>query len=352
MLEKKERLEYFDIAKGIAILLVVLGHIINFKTPLSLWIYSFHMPIFFIIAGILIRYKNETKSDMKVVLKKKFLSLLVPYISFSLIYIVYEFYNSIIMHTMTLESFKLDIYMTLCLRGIGTLWFLPALFFGEVLFILIMKVNINKYFKVFVILLCFASSIFVGKYLGYENVNNLVSNKVYIIILTVFRSFVSLFFISIGYYFNRFIIEIKSRRYIDLVIGTILLIVDIILSKYDVVDLNFLLVDNVIIYIICGVIGSISLILICRFIKHNKILSFLGINSLIIFATHFEFPFRKYANEMVTYINTNILKLSTYHIETVTRLFVIILMELVVIIIINKFFPIILGKKRTRYVKS
>ena len=42
-----KRIHYLDYAKGIAIILVVLGHIFsggNIKT----YIYSFHMPLFFI----------------------------------------------------------------------------------------------------------------------------------------------------------------------------------------------------------------------------------------------------------------------------------------------------------------
>ena len=47
----KKRLNYLDYAKGIGILLVVLGHIYN--NSVKLWIYSFHMPLFFIISGYL-----------------------------------------------------------------------------------------------------------------------------------------------------------------------------------------------------------------------------------------------------------------------------------------------------------
>ena len=53
----KRRLNYLDYAKGIGILLVVLGHIYN--NSVKLWIYSFHMPLFFIISGYLLEY-NKT----------------------------------------------------------------------------------------------------------------------------------------------------------------------------------------------------------------------------------------------------------------------------------------------------
>ena len=50
-----KRLNYLDFVKGFAILLVVLGHIYDISNPIKIWLYSFHMPLFFIISGILIR---------------------------------------------------------------------------------------------------------------------------------------------------------------------------------------------------------------------------------------------------------------------------------------------------------
>ncbi|MBQ5976800.1 MAG: acyltransferase family protein [Oscillospiraceae bacterium] len=47
-----QRKEYLDIAKGIGILLVVLGHCPLVYHPLKQWIYSFHMPLFFFIGGM------------------------------------------------------------------------------------------------------------------------------------------------------------------------------------------------------------------------------------------------------------------------------------------------------------
>lgn len=41
-----------DFAKGIGMLLVMFGHT-NYQQPLLTIIYSFHMPLFFVISGIL-----------------------------------------------------------------------------------------------------------------------------------------------------------------------------------------------------------------------------------------------------------------------------------------------------------
>lgn len=52
LITPKKRIEYIDIAKGIGMILVVIGHCINDKTFPGTWIYSFHMPLFFVLSGL------------------------------------------------------------------------------------------------------------------------------------------------------------------------------------------------------------------------------------------------------------------------------------------------------------
>ena len=56
-MKKKARIEVIDIAKAITIFLVIVGHSTgNFDTPLFRRVlYSFHMPLFFILAGMSIK---------------------------------------------------------------------------------------------------------------------------------------------------------------------------------------------------------------------------------------------------------------------------------------------------------
>ena len=51
----KRRIDFLDASKGIGILLVILGHILTDKNILLKFIYAFHMPLFFIIAGYVFR---------------------------------------------------------------------------------------------------------------------------------------------------------------------------------------------------------------------------------------------------------------------------------------------------------
>ena len=53
-MEDTKRIDFIDVAKGIAIFLVVYGHTYDGRN-LHLFIYSFHMPLFFFISGLLFK---------------------------------------------------------------------------------------------------------------------------------------------------------------------------------------------------------------------------------------------------------------------------------------------------------
>ena len=109
------RIDWIDLTKGIAIFLMVCGHT---SIPLSIsnWIWSFHMPLFFIISGILF---NATKyPNFNLFIKKRGKTLIIPYIIFSLI-------TLLTIHDQTLKEWLYKGWINEC-----ALWFIPVLFFA------------------------------------------------------------------------------------------------------------------------------------------------------------------------------------------------------------------------------
>lgn len=66
----KERDLSFDIAKGIAIFLMVIGHT-SIPKIANTWIYSFHMPLFFFVSGVFFNLKNIQSGVFSSLLKVK-----------------------------------------------------------------------------------------------------------------------------------------------------------------------------------------------------------------------------------------------------------------------------------------
>ncbi len=81
-LSQQSRIEYIDCMRGFLIFCVVLGHVILFnlgadRSPLFSIIYSFHMPLFFFITGVL-SYSEKGKTSWSKKLKDRFFNILLP----------------------------------------------------------------------------------------------------------------------------------------------------------------------------------------------------------------------------------------------------------------------------------
>lgn len=136
----KVRLDYLDIAKGIAIFLVVVGHVAGgFDTPFyRVAIYTFHMPLFFIVSGsVTKRHSHFEKYNWKnfwEFVKKNFFALVVPYLIWAIIFLPFD-----------IKSIPYVLYGTrwsLNEAGSNTvLWFLPCLFSARIIVELILWVS-------------------------------------------------------------------------------------------------------------------------------------------------------------------------------------------------------------------
>jgi len=121
-----KRIEYIDIARGIGILLVVLGHNdFGYISPFGYKvIYSFHMPLFFLLSG----YFLNASIPFFEFLKKRFNSLLKPYLF--IIFIIY--FTSVSFEKMGFRTAIQRIVKSLYGAGYYIdwvqLWFLPNLF--------------------------------------------------------------------------------------------------------------------------------------------------------------------------------------------------------------------------------
>ena len=93
MMTNTKRNNTLDVARGLAIILVVLGHIIqhnlagNSCSLIFKVVYSFHMPLFFLLSGYVSAYNKEihSLSDLGDNVCKKTVQLYVPYLTFGLI---------------------------------------------------------------------------------------------------------------------------------------------------------------------------------------------------------------------------------------------------------------------------
>ena len=159
MNEKKKRWIYPDFCKGILIILVVIGHSIQFglgkqyyssglyfENPIYKVIYSFHMPAFMIISGFF--WKNKIKGTCKSnVLVSRIKRLLQPIVSWAIIVTVITF----LLELMSIEKMIKD----LTINFVFGLWFMWALIICSILLFVIEKLPCNKMVVVGFLMLLF-----------------------------------------------------------------------------------------------------------------------------------------------------------------------------------------------------
>lgn len=153
---KPLRIRWIDYAKGIGIFLVVVGHtirglvnssILKSSTAVSAvdhWIYGFHMPLFFFLAGLFI--ERSISKSLKVFLVDKLRVIAYPYVLWSLLQSILQIATS--RYTNNALSFP-DIWRIIY-APVMQFWFLYTLFVIMLVYAIARKQHISP--LVFVII--------------------------------------------------------------------------------------------------------------------------------------------------------------------------------------------------------
>lgn len=158
-----ERVLWVDLAKAYGMILVFYAHfierwILNFHSNATLaqykFIYSFHMPLFFVLSGyVAVGTNTETKSFLFRQIEKRF----VPVLFFSILMIpLWLLFDNFQEYDLTLLAF-----VSMCLRTLLTghpefnklMWFVICLMIVEIIDHLVIKYFNNRYYYCFPLVL-------------------------------------------------------------------------------------------------------------------------------------------------------------------------------------------------------
>jgi fucose 4-O-acetylase-like acetyltransferase len=152
---KKKRIDYIDLLKGFAIFCVLWGHSLQylrngadfFHNPVFEFIYSFHMPLFFLISGFF--FKSSLKLNFKNFLLKKSIQLLLPCFVWACLAMCMRlgkcFHN---------EIYNLDLVQEIKSLTRWPFWFLQELFMSYILIYVGYKI-LRKEWLVFILSIIF-----------------------------------------------------------------------------------------------------------------------------------------------------------------------------------------------------
>lgn len=166
-MNSKERIRYFDIAKGLSMIAIIAGHMGN--APINQVVFTFHVPIFFLISG----YFMKTMDDVAFI-KKKARQLILPYVITCVLVILGNVIKTVVTtHGISGVVSAVKYWFLAAVYGsgtieydgyfhigiIGALWFLPALFFS----IILVQYLIKQQYSWLLVIIC--------SYIGYKTTN-------------------------------------------------------------------------------------------------------------------------------------------------------------------------------------
>lgn len=290
-----KRIEWIDIARGIAIIFVIIGHSLGnyFSSYFANLIYVFHMPIFFILSGYLYKPKNKKRF-----LKSSLFNLIIPYIGTVilafLLFTIYKLCNNPIIAPSRVSSYKqLSIsalygigastdlpFIGKSIIPIGAIWFLLAFFIGTQLFNIIMSFSFKKDDLVIkeAIVACCA---FLGMYI-----------QTYIYLpWSINAALLAQVFFFAGFILNKFdLLSFKNK--IVIIVSSIIWLMTATMGLFGLDNLQF---PNMYLAIVGGIASSIVVIKFSMYLENelfsqrSKIknaLCFLGAESLCMFCFH------------------------------------------------------------------
>lgn len=280
-----KRLDYIDILKGLSILCITFLHFETGVIPswLNTWIGMYMISAFYFTSGWVMGLKDD-KITEKVLVRKRLNSLGVPYLWFSGLILLFDL-GLLLFGYYDWMFIGREVYKTIVLRGIGTLWFLPSLFFGEIIFVWLR--NKKSWLLVFGMLLftfvyLYLYGRWMGEYRNLSSLNQIIDAPFY----TIRNMMMAWPVVAIGYLVAK---DYKAKlsywhSWKVLLLSVVIIGLSIYFSSFSHLNLG------VISYFVSSVLGPLGLLLLASVVERRRIMQFFvywGRNSLVLMVTHY-----------------------------------------------------------------
>ena len=273
------RVEYIDIARGIAIILMIVGHVVQ-NTFFRHIIFSFHMPLFIIVSGYF--YKDRPlKKEIKNVLLKLIIptTVIVFLVTFADNLYHMNYYNSLFNSLKSIVvCWSHQSKIIYHFNDTGVLWFIYLLCIMRLLFSILKRIIKENDFMIFIVALLIS-------YIGYT-----LGQNGYWLPWSFDVTCATFIFYFIGYL-------LKKYKYMDLLLSNyyilfVLAIIWIIGINNDSIEIAVRHYPGGLWSFFIAISGTIIVLKISEFISKRlncfaKILSWYGKNSMYVLYGHY-----------------------------------------------------------------
>ena len=331
----KERIHWIDIAKGIAILCVFIGHTMSVPEGIRDWVYFFHMPAFFFLSGYC--FSNRRKIGEFIVNKLK--TIVLPIFTLGL--------GGSVLVALMMQFIKHEAvdWKWIFLNPIvqygehSLLWYLAALFVVMLVFYGLTKLLKDNLSVLIIVsfVLGFGSYCFI-KFVGAT------------VPWSIDTALVALPFVASGYSMKKADRSAQFGKAWVLIVSFVVCIVSGVVNSvfFGTVEMHTNLYGNILLFYVSALAGCIMVCSASMLIKENKLLEYFGRNSLIFYA--FE-PIQYFTNFLLKTFGFLDADNPNKLICSVVSIFAIVFItaaSCVVAAIVNNMFPFLVGKKKEK----
>ena len=265
-MNKIKRIPWIDTARGLAMLLVVLGHSIGYiDNPLNKFILSFHMPLFFFVAGLCAKASPKTLWTFFTYKMRRygFAQLLLAVICMGC-----------------------DFFTTGSLHPLKNLfiWFLPVLLYTELLFQVVARIQKHL--------------LFVGLALGTTILLSVFPIHTVVHVEIVPMAFL---FYEMGFGFMQKVYRNRIQIMRSCILGgggkplyrsAVNILLMALLGVSALNNASVLMYENyygnLVLFFLSAIIGIYLLCRIGKFFEQNQVLHWYGMNSMYVYVLHFK----------------------------------------------------------------
>lgn len=274
-MKQQTRETWLDVAKGLSIIFVVMGH--SGDHAINEYLSWFRMPLFFMLSGLL--FKPVHPDKFYGYMKKKGKAMLIPYFSYGLLIAGGLFALTQNFQQLFIDAGKL-LYGGLALAGpYGVFWFITCLLLTQIAFGFISRFHIGV--QVVILAVSYGTGHALANHYGEAMIP--WNADVALITLTYY---------AIGYYMKGILSVLVKKWFVPVLFGMISLLfvtLDFMKVFHHVTDLKYKVYGEMGLNLIIPVSFSIAICSLCYWIAKaafSKQLAYLGRNTITIMYLH------------------------------------------------------------------
>jgi len=277
-MKEYQRIIWIDNLKGIGVIFIIFGHSISCLDFLINYLFSFHVPLFFFIAGL--NFNEKSLNNFRLFCIKRVKRLLVPYVFFNLIsYVLWLSRVKLLNIPQEVPAIK-PLVGVLYGNGNGLwlihntpLWFFVCLFIAQIMLFMILRIAKSKSHLIVLLFVFAAIGYLDSKYLNIR------------LPWSIDIAFTAVVFSVIGYIFKRFSHTYRTNN--NIIILFVVLILSLIVVYFNgKIDINYNKFNNIFLFYSGAFLGIFFWFNISVIVGQLSIFRYIGNNSLTIFALH------------------------------------------------------------------